>query len=133
MAKPKEAQEKILLELVSTYAETEYGAKYGAKNVRSMTDFQRSFPISNYQSLLPWLELVKQGRPDALLSEPVENWVMTRGTTGIPKIIPTIRRHLDLILMAGARGLINFALRRKDFEVLSGRCSISIFPAMWAF
>jgi hypothetical protein len=63
------------------------------------------------------------------LSEPVETWVMTRGTTGVSKILPATKKHLDLILTTGARALINFALKRNDFEVLSGEVLNLHFPS----
>jgi hypothetical protein len=126
---PCDPEERTLGELLEGYAKTEYGEKCGARNVRTLADFQRSFPVANYQSLSPWLEQVRQGRYNALLSEPVEAWVMTRGTTGVPKIFPATKRHLDLILNAGARALINFALRKNDFEVLSGEVLNLHFPS----
>jgi hypothetical protein len=129
IAQPKEAQERALTTLVQAYAKTEYGEKYGARRVRTLADYQDSFPVADYPSLQPWLDQVKQGNYASLLSEPVENWVMTRGTTGRSKIIPTTRTHLDLILMAGARGLINFALKRNDFDILSGEVLNLNFPS----
>ncbi len=117
---PEAAQQKTLGRLVEDYARTDYGEKCRAGDVRVLSDFQNSFPISDYESLRHWLELVKLGRFNALLSEPVETWVMTRGTTGVSKVLPATKKHLDLILTTGARALINFALKGNDFEVLSG-------------
>ncbi|HEX4922026.1 MAG TPA: GH3 auxin-responsive promoter family protein [Candidatus Bathyarchaeia archaeon] len=126
---PEHSQAQTLAKLVEGYSRTEYGDKYGAKNVKTITDFQRSFPIVDYWGLFPWLEQVRQGRESALLSEPVETWVMTRGTTGVSKVIPATKSHLDLILMTGARALINFALKKNDFEVLSGEVLNLNFPS----
>jgi GH3 auxin-responsive promoter len=126
---PEAAQQMILGELVESYARTDYGEKCGARDIRTLSDFQKSFPIADYQSLLPWLEQVKLGRYNALLSEPVETWVMTRGTTGVSKILPATKKHLDLILTTGARALINFALKRNDLEVLSGEVLNLHFPS----
>ena len=114
---------------MTAYAKTDYGEKYRVKEANNISDFRRSFPIANYQSLLPWLEQVRLGRYKALLSEPADTWVMTRGTTGVSKIIPATKTHLDLILTTGARGLINFALQKNDFEVLSGEVLNLHFPS----
>jgi hypothetical protein len=129
MANPGEAEQSTLTGLVEGYAKTDYGKRFGADKVRTLADFQRSFPVANYQSLLPWLELVKQGRYAALLPERVQEWVMTRGTTGASKILPATKTHLDLILATGARALINFSLRRNDFEVIAGEVLNLHFPS----
>lgn len=126
---PSQAQKKTLAGLLQGYSQTDYGRKHGASHVSSLADFQKSFPITNYPSLRPWLEQVKQGRYNALLSEPAEAWVMTRGTAGVSKVLPATRKHLDLILLAGARALINFSLRRNDFEVISGEVLNLHFPS----
>lgn len=133
LAHPKEAQEAILSTLVQAYAKTEYGEKHNANQVETLEDFQASFPIVNYRDLQPPLEEVKKGNYAALLSEPVERWVMTRGSTGIAKLIPATKTHLSQILSVGARGIINFALRRKNFEVLQGEVLNLNFPSQVGF
>lgn len=129
IAHPREAQEKTLSELVGEYSKTEYGKKLGAERAQSTQDYQQIFPIADYHALLPWFEEVKRGNYSALLPEPPKTWVMTRGTTGMPKMIPATRKHLDLILTAGARALINFALKKNDLEVLSGHVLNLNFPS----
>jgi hypothetical protein len=64
------------------------------------------------QSSLPrgLTKCVSSGRESALLPEKVVRWVMTRGTTGRPKLIPVTEAHLSLILSVGARAIVNFAL-----------------------
>jgi hypothetical protein len=126
---PREAEGQTLTKLVESYTKTDYGETYGAGKVRSFSDFQKSFPILDYQSLFPWIERVRHGREKALLSEPVEAWVMTRGTTGASKILPATKSHLDLILQCGARAIVNFALKANDFDVLSGEVLNLHFPS----
>jgi hypothetical protein len=54
---------------------------------------------------------------------------MTRGSTGASKIIPATQTHLSQILTLGARGLVNFSLKRKDVEVLQGYVLNLNFPS----
>ncbi len=129
LANPGRAQEKALQSLSPFYAKTEYGRKHGAHDNISLAEFRSSFPIVNYHGLQPWLEQVKYGDYSALLGEPVERWVMTRGTTGKPKLIPTTRTHLTQILFVGARALINFALRTGKLEILQGKVLNLNFPS----
>jgi len=117
LSHPAETQEQALRALLPGYAQTDYGKEFGAGDVDGILSFQRRFPIANYASLAPYLERVKKGDYSALLPEPVVRWVMTRGTTGRPKLVPATETHLSLILSLGARAIINFALKR-DPEVL---------------
>jgi phenylacetate-coenzyme A ligase PaaK-like adenylate-forming protein len=72
---------------------------------------------------------VKQGNYKAFLPEPAECWVMTRGSTGNSKVLPATRTHLDQIFSCGARALINYAVRTKDFEVFMGVILNLNFPS----
>ena len=117
LADPAESQKQALRDLLPGYAKTDYGKAFGAGEVDGILDFQKRFPIANYGSLAPYLERVKRGDYSALLPEPVTRWVMTRGTTGRPKLVPATETHLSLILSLGARAIINFALKR-DPQVL---------------
>ncbi len=126
---PEEAQNRLLHELVKRYKETEHGRRHSADDVGSISDFQRSFPIINYQRLQPHLQRVRKGEYGALLSEPPVCWVMTRGSTGTSKVLPVTRTHLDQIFSCGARALVNHALKKNDLALLTGRILNLNFPS----
>ncbi|MCW4051722.1 MAG: GH3 auxin-responsive promoter family protein [Candidatus Bathyarchaeota archaeon] len=126
---PKEAQEKTLQSLLEHYKKTDYGAKYQADKLENIKDFQLNFPKVNYHNLKPLLEQTKKGNYQAFLSEEPICWVMTRGSTGVSKILPVTKTHLDQILYCGARALINFILRRKDPSMLTGKILNLNFPS----
>ncbi|HXQ93228.1 MAG TPA: GH3 auxin-responsive promoter family protein [Nitrososphaerales archaeon] len=109
---PGKAQGEAFGYLMERYAQTEYGKKYSAGSVSSVGEFQAKFPVSNYESLKPYFDDIQSGKRgyECLFPEPVATWVMTRGTTGRPKVIPTNETHLSQILFAGARAIVNFAL-----------------------
>lgn len=129
IANPKQAQESLLPRLVQGYTKTEYGEKHHAGDITSIQDFQESFPITSYRDLAPYLNEVRNSRYSALLPEPVACWVMTRGTTGAPKFIPTTETHLSQIRSIGARAIINFALKTGNFETLQGAVLNLNFPS----
>jgi len=128
LARPRESQEEVVRKLALSYAKTEYGKKYNAEKVEGIRGFQVSFPIVKYQDLRPYINEVMGGKYSAILAEPVVRWVMTRGTTGISKLIPATKTHLSQILSVGARGIINFALR-KNPDVLHGEVLNLNFPS----
>jgi hypothetical protein len=54
---------------------------------------------------------------------------MTRGSTGTAKVLPVTETHLRQIFTCGARALVNYALRKDDFDVLSGKILNLNFPS----
>lgn len=126
---PKESQEKTLQSLLEHYKKTDYGAKYQADRLENIKDFQLSFPKANYHNLEQLLEQARKGNYQAILSEAPICWVMTRGSTGVSKILPVTKTHLDQILYCGARALINFVLRKEDPSMLTGKILNLNFPS----
>ncbi len=126
---PEEAQNRVLASLTGTYSKTAYGQAYCEGAISDVGEYRRRFPIVDYQGLKHWLDRVKNIGHQELLGEPVIRWVMTRGTTGTPKIIPATRTHLEQVLMIGARGLVNHALRTGQHELLTGGILNLNFPS----
>jgi hypothetical protein len=127
---PLKAQEKTLQELLEKYAKTDYGKSHDASNIEGITEYQLKFPRINYEGLTPYLAQVKNGNYEAILPEPADYWVMTRGSTGrTAKVLPTTQTHLKQIFTCGARAIINYALRKKNFEIFIGHILNLNFPS----
>jgi hypothetical protein len=126
---PREAQEQVLGELLKKYSETNYGKSHCALEIKEVADYQKKFPAIDYKGLLPHFAQVKEGNYNVILAEPPECWVMTRGSTGNAKVLPATQTHLKQIFTCGARALINYALRKKTFETLTGNILNLNFPS----
>jgi hypothetical protein len=126
---PQEAQEKVLRQLTPKYASTRYGSAHHASELGSITDFQNNFPVINYRGLNPYLADVQKGDYKAILPEPLVCWVMTRGSTGPSKVLPATQTHLQQVFTCGARALVNHAVRKGDFELLTGNILNLNFPS----
>src|SRR3990170_3711970 len=126
---PQKAQEQRLNELLLEYAKTEYGKAHGASQINGILQYQRDFPIIDYKGLIPYFSRVREGNYQSILPEPPVAWVMTRGSTGKSKVIPATQTHLKQIFTCGARALINYALRKKNFEVFTGVILNLNFPS----
>jgi hypothetical protein len=118
-----------LQDLLKKYVLTDYGKNHGAQEIAGIADYQAKFPIINYQDLLPYMAQVQKGDYQAFLPEPPECWVMTRGSTGKSKVLPATQTHLKQIFTCGARGLINYALRKQNFDVFTGVILNLNFPS----
>ena len=117
---PQKAQEQVLHDLVKKYGNTDYGNNHNALQVGGIADYRANFPIIDYKRLMPYLAQAREGNYKAILPEPPECWVMTRGSTGKAKVLPATQTHLKQIFTCGARALINYALRKKNFEIFTG-------------
>jgi hypothetical protein len=126
---PQKAQEQVLVDLVAKYCSTEYGATHNASQVREIEDYRANFPIINYSGLIPYLQQVKERNFKVFLSEQPVTWVMTRGSTGKSKVLPATQTHLKQIYSCGARGLINYAARKKNYQVFLGVILNLNFPS----
>ena len=122
-------QKRVLIELLSEYSKTGYGRIHRASEINEIGAFRANFPIINYADLRPYLAEVQKGNYGSILPESLECWVMTRGSTGPAKVLPATKTHVEQILSCGARALINYALRKKDFNLLTGRILNLNFPS----
>lgn len=126
---PNVCQVKVLASLLEDYAKTEYGQRLGAEEVDSIEEYRNRFPTITYNAIRPYLEEVQHGNYKAFLSEEPSSWVLTRGSTGEPKILPVTGRHLREIFECGSRAVVNFAVRSGDPSMLEGRVLNLNFPS----
>ena len=127
---PAKAQNDVLPNLLEKYSQTDYGKHHNAQNISNIAEYQANFPIINYQDLMPYLKQIQEGNYKAFLSEAPETWVMTRGSTGKQsKVLPATATHLKQIYLCGARAIIHFAMRKENFDVLTGNILNLNFPS----
>ena len=92
----REAQDRLLQELLQAHAATRFGRDHGFDRIRDYGDFRAAVPVRSYEQLRPYIQRVLQGETDALIppGEPVLMFSLTSGTTGEPKHIPVTARFL---------------------------------------
>jgi len=122
-------QRQILMNLVKEYGKTRYGQSCNASKIKGVEDFRTNFPIIDYNGLSSYFGEVMKGDYDVILPEPVLCWVMTRGSTGPAKVLPTTKTHIEQIFTCGARAIVNYALRKRDFELFNGKILNLNFPS----
>jgi hypothetical protein len=117
---PYKAQEQVLQKLLSIHAGTSYGLQHGANQVESIEDFQRAFPISDYEAYRPLIEKVMAGDVKLLLTEEPVGWAITRGTTkGESKFIPMTPTDLKMRVSAG-RAMLNYVADTARYDLFQG-------------
>jgi len=126
---PSESQQRLLLDLTKQYEKTQYGIDHRVHEVKCIEDLRKRFPTIDYKGLMPHLEAVRTKGYSVILPEPPLAWVMTRGSTGRSKILPATKTHLEQIFSCGARAFVNYALRKNDVEIMTGKVLNLNFPS----
>jgi len=120
IANPAKSQEEVLHTLLESYAQTAYGAQHGARQIATIADYRRAFPVATYEDYQPLIQRVMAGELGLLLSEEVIGWAITRGTTkGESKFIPMTPTDLTMRLSAG-RAMMNYVLTNGQFDLFAG-------------
>ena len=129
LSDPAAAQERVLQELLTIYACTEYGQQCGVEQVGSVADYRATFPVRTYADYQPLLQRVMGGDTHALLEAEPLGWAMTRGTTGDSKYIPMTPRDLEDRHNA-ARAVIQYIVHSQRYEILLGANLNLSFPSI---
>ena len=69
LADPGRAQGEVLNHLLKDYAQTEYGARHGAPQVKTLDDYRAAFPVTTYEDYQPLIQRVMAGEVSLLLTE----------------------------------------------------------------
>jgi len=127
---PAQAQLEVLQAFLQIYRQTEYGKLHEAARISSIDEFQQRFPISTYEDYKPWIERVMKGETEALLSEPVVGWAITRGTTeGETKFIPMTSTDLKSRISV-SRAMLNYVVSSNHYDLFQGVNLNLNFPSM---
>jgi hypothetical protein len=89
-------QRRRLFEKLRRCADTRFGRTHGFAQIKSLDDFRRQLPISQYDYFAPYIDDVARGHLDAMFPahEEVLMFGTTTGTTGRPKLNPVTRTWL---------------------------------------
>ncbi len=104
-------QQHWLLARIRKCEETDFGRKHGFSTIRSLEDFRRQVPVSEYDYFAPYIDRVAAGKPGALIpaSEKLLRFTITTGSSGTPKLNPVTNVWLKEYKAAwGIWGLKNF-------------------------
>lgn len=93
---PADVQRELLLSLVNKSKNTEWGRKYGYKNITAISQFQEQVPISSYEELFPYIDRLMKGENNILWPTKIEWFSKSSGTTNDrSKFIPVSPEALE--------------------------------------
>jgi len=81
MQHPREVQERWLQHLLRTARQTEWGRRYGYRDISDPDTFARRVPVQDYESLKPYIKRMMYGEKDVLWTGQVKWYSKSSGTT----------------------------------------------------
>ena len=86
---PMKYNEDLLMKILDDNKDTEYGKKYDFANIRSIEDYQKKVPITDYDSYAEYIyRMTEKGEKNLLSNYDIIHYAKSSGTMGNPKRIP---------------------------------------------
>lgn len=127
---PAGAQQKVLRNILETYARTQYGERHGVVHIKTIEDYRRAFPVVTYEDYKPLIQRIMSGEVRLLLSEEPVAWAITRGTTkGESKFIPMTATDIGMRVHAG-RAMMNYVYTSGYYDLFQGANLNLNFPSV---
>lgn len=125
---PQQAQFLKLRELLRKNTDTAFGQAHHFDTIRNYQEFVRRVPLSDYDSLEPWIARIREGEHRVLTNEPVTHLIPTSGSTGARKLIPFTAGLQREFNAAIGPWLVDLACQFPG--LIGGRAYWSITPAL---
>jgi hypothetical protein len=94
--RPREVQRERLFAQIRREQNTAFGRDHGFGEIRSLEDFRRRLPITDYDYYQGYIERVKNGDFEAMFHrQKVLMFAMSSGTTASRKFVPVTERFLE--------------------------------------
>ncbi|WP_055069827.1 GH3 auxin-responsive promoter family protein [Clostridium massiliamazoniense] len=81
-----------LIEILKDNKTTEYGHIHKFQDISTIEDFKMMVPLSDYTNFKDYIDRMANGEKNLLLSDPIEFFSHTSGTTGYQKLIPNTKK-----------------------------------------
>lgn len=120
---PASAQRAVLRRVLARGAPTAYGRAHDFHRIRDERDFAERVPLTDYDTLRPWIERIGLGEARVLTTDPVRFMEPTGGSAGASKLVPYTSSLIGEFSQATSAWL---------FDLLTHRPAIGRGPVYWA-
>lgn len=114
-------QKRVLAEMIRAGRETEFGKAHHFDKIRSIEDYRKYVPISDWEDYAPYSDRLGRGEEDILFPGKPTYFYRTSGTTASYKFIPESEREVT------GRKAINRARNTEVFLMCGPRTANRIF------
>jgi len=116
-----EDQEAILKALVRSGKNTLFGREHQLASVSDQAGFARAVPIRDYEQLKPYIDLIKQGKPDILWKGKPIYLAKTSGTTSGVKYIPITKDSIPNHINTARNALLCYMSETGNYDFAGGK------------
>lgn len=85
---PADVQKIKLEQYIEKNKETAFGVAHQFSSIKTLEDYKRAVPLSDYDKLSPWVNRLIEGEEKVLTAEPIKIFERTSGSTSANKYIP---------------------------------------------
>ena len=95
--KAKEVNEALLFRILKDNKNTEYGKKYNFENIKTIEDYKKMVPFSDFDTYAPYIErMTQKNEKNLITSYKVVHYAESSGTIGVQKLIPVTKNSLKI-------------------------------------
>ena len=123
MNEPIAVQREVLQDLITHGQYTEFGRKYGLKEIFTIRNFKQAVPIHEYDDIKPYINRLMDGEDQLLWNTPVTWFAKSSGTTSDKsKFIPITQESLDDCHFQAAKDVLTLYYNiNNDSDLLTGK------------
>lgn len=120
-SKPIELQHLVLFHNLKTASKTEYGKRYGFKDIATYDEFRKRVPIVSYEEFQPEIERARKGEENVFWPGKISWFAKSSGTTDAKsKFIPITKESLEKNHFAGGKILFaNYLTNHPDTKIFT--------------
>jgi hypothetical protein len=120
---PIEVQKELLLQLLQTAKNTEFGKEHDFATIKNHADFVAHVPIQKYETFEPLIERCRKGEQNLFWPAPIKWFAKSSGTTNAKsKFIPVSEDALEYCHMkAGKDMLCNYIHNNPETHLFAGK------------
>ena len=120
---PDRTQKKVLHNILRTNRSSWFGQKFEFTRVKSVDDFQRVVPLSEYKDYTELIERIGNGEPGVLTTQPILFLQPSSGSTSASKFLP---------FTTALRCQFQMAIRAWIFNLLYSRPNLMAGKSYWS-
>ncbi|MFZ1800319.1 MAG: GH3 auxin-responsive promoter family protein, partial [Chitinophagaceae bacterium] len=116
-----EDQEQIMKQLIKSARSTLFGKDHDFQSIKTYEDFCRKVPISDYEGLKKYIDLVKEGKENILWKGKPIYFAKTSGTTSGMKYIPISKESINNHINTARDALLCYIAQTGNADFTSGK------------
>ena len=120
---PNDVQQELLLKLIQTAKNTEFGKSYEFSSIKNYKDFATKVPIQKYETFEPLIERCRKGEQNLFWPTKIKWFAKSSGTTNAKsKFIPVSDEALEYChLKAGKDMLCLYINNNENAQLFTGK------------